>query len=238
MALPRVTVTEEMLAEAVGSACSPAQVKEAVEQLAAGDGKFRSGTRRIPVALRREAQRLRMLLAMLRACAELGYRDVNVQTVLELAGVSRPTFYEYFDNKEDCFLIAFDFAAARLLREVEAAASAAGEDGQGRLRMGLVALLRFVAAEPDAAGTLIVEARAASPAAQRRHVELLDRFASCIDSAASGKSSEPPSAISAAAIVGGIEAVLYARLNRGELGDLEALLPSLLSFLALPYEDD
>ena len=48
---------------------------------------------------------------MLRAAAELGYREANVQDVIERAGVSRPTFYEHFANKEDCFLAAFDTGA-------------------------------------------------------------------------------------------------------------------------------
>jgi hypothetical protein len=45
-----------------------------------------------------------------------------------------------------------------------------------------------------------------------------------------------PSAIAAAGIVGGIEALLYARLNRGEADDVQALLPSLMYFAVLPYE--
>ena len=36
------------------------------------------------------------------------------EVVLERAGVSRPTFYEHFENKEACFLAAFDNAARRL----------------------------------------------------------------------------------------------------------------------------
>ena len=45
-----------------------------------------------------------------------------------------------------------------------------------------------------------------------------------------------PSAIAAAGIVGGIEALLYARLNRGEADDVQSLLPSLMYFAVLPYE--
>ena len=47
---------------------------------------------------------------------------------------------------------------------------------------------------------------------------------------------ERPSAIAAAGIVGGIEALLYSRLNRGETDDVESLLPSLMYFAVLPYE--
>ncbi len=56
---------------------------------------------------------------MLMAASELGYRETNVQDVIDRAGVSRPTFYEHFANKEDCFLAAFDTSAARLRTKVD-----------------------------------------------------------------------------------------------------------------------
>ena len=59
---------------------------------------------------------------MLRAVSELGYRSTNVQDVIERAGVSRPTFYEHFSNKDDCFLAAFDTSAQRLRDQVATAA--------------------------------------------------------------------------------------------------------------------
>jgi len=46
---------------------------------------------------------------------------------------------------------------------------------------------------------------------------------------------ERPSA-TAAAVVGGIESILYARLCRGDFEGLEDLLPSLMYFAVLPYE--
>jgi AcrR family transcriptional regulator len=161
---------------------------------------------------------------------------VSVQDVLDRAGVSRPTFYEHFENKEACFLAAFDNAAARLRERVEVAA----EDSEGwrqRFRLSLEELLRFVTEDPDAAMTLIVDARAACPPALERRDELLDHFASCLDTQVrSAKSADPPSAIPAAGIIGGIEALLYARLNRGEADDVQSLLPSLMYFAVLPYE--
>jgi hypothetical protein len=85
---------------------------------------------------------------------------------------------------------------------------------------------------------LIVDARAACPPALVRRDELLDHFASCLDTQvrAETPADTPPSAIAAAGIVGGIEALLYSRLNRGETEDLESLLPSLMYFAVLPYE--
>jgi AcrR family transcriptional regulator len=226
-----------MLLAALGDSWSPADVGAAAELLSGGEGQFPSGIRSLPSDLVSAVQRERLLAAMLRATAELGYREVSVQDVLDRAGVSRPTFYEHFENKEACFLAAFDNAAARLRKRLEAAAG----DGDGwrqRLRLSLEELLRFVAEDPDSAMSLIVDGRAACPPALERRDALLDHFSSYLDTMvrAEADPAHSPSAIAAAGIVGGIEALLYARLNRGEADDVQSLLPSLMYFAVLPYE--
>lgn len=233
----RVELSHDMLLSALGDSWPAADVSAAAELLAGGEGQFPSGIRSLPADLVSAVQRERLLAAMLRATAELGYREVSVQAVLDRAGVSRPTFYEHFENKEDCFVAAFDAAAARLRGRLEAAGSE-GEAWRERLRLTLEELLRFVVDDPDAAMSLIVDGRAACPLALLRRDELLDHFASCLDTQVRAERTAgeaPPSAIAAAGIVGGIEALLYARLNRGETGDLGSLLPSLMYFAVLPY---
>jgi AcrR family transcriptional regulator len=233
----RVELSQEMLLAALGDNWSAADVSTAAELLSGGEGQFPSGIRSLPADLVSAVQRERLLAAMLRATGELGYREVSVQDVLDRAGVSRPTFYEHFENKEACFLAAFDSAATRLRERLEAAAED-GESWRERLRLSLAELLRFVAEDPDAAMSLIVDGRAACPPALERRDELLDHFAARLDTQvrAEAPSDDAPSAIAAAGIVGGIEALLYSRLNRGEVDDLESLLPSLMYFAVLPYE--
>lgn len=237
MASDRVELSQEMLLSALGDSWSQAEVSAAAELLSGGEGQFPSGIRSLPSDLVSAVQRERLLAGMLRATAELGYREVSVQDVLDRAGVSRPTFYEHFENKEACFLAAFDSAAARLRKRLETAGEE-GEDWRQRFRLSLEELLRFVAEDPDAAMSLIVDGRAACSDALERRDELLDHFASCLDAQvrAEADPANAPSAIAAAGIVGGIEALLYARLNRGEAGDIQALLPSLMYFAVLPYE--
>jgi AcrR family transcriptional regulator len=160
-----------------------------------------------------------------------------VQDVIERAGVSRPTFYEHFCNKEDCFLAAFDTSAERLRKRLEAAAGAGGAVWRDRLRLAMEALLEFVVSEPETARVVVVEARAASAEAVLRRVQLLDRFAECLDAQARELLPAPSvSPMAASAIVGGVEALLYSRLCKGELDDVEELLPSMMYFLVLPYE--
>jgi AcrR family transcriptional regulator len=234
----RIQLNQEMLVAAIGDSWSSAEVSAALELLNSSDGKFPSGVRKLPSDLVSAVQRERLLAAMLRAAAELGYRETNVQDVIDRAGVSRPTFYEHFTNKEDCFLAAFDVTATRLRERVASAADKGGANLRDRLRFGLETLLNFVATEPDAARTLVVEARAASVEAVMRRDDLLDHFASCIDAQVRELLPGAPSysPVTAAGIVGGVEALLYSRLNKGEVEDLDALLPSMMYFLVLPFE--
>jgi AcrR family transcriptional regulator len=234
----RIQLSQETLLAAIGGDWPPEQVEAALELLANSSGKFPSGVRKLPPELIRAVQRERLIVAMLNAAADLGYLETNVQDVIDRAGVSRPTFYEHFSNKEDCFLAAFDTSAERLRKMVHSAARNGGDNWRDQVRSGLQALLRFASREPDTARTMVVEARAASASAVRRRVELLDDFAQCLDSQARKLLPDDRSntALTALGIVGGVESLLYSRLCKQEYDQLESLLPSLMYFVVLPYE--
>jgi AcrR family transcriptional regulator len=234
----RIQLSQESLLAAIGDDWPTEQVEAALELLVNSSGKSSSGARKLPSDLIRAIQRERLIVAMLSAVAELGYLETNVQDVIDRAGVSRPTFYEHFANKEDCFLAAFDSSARRLRNELESAARKGGDVWRDRVRYGLEALLRFAIREPDTARTLVVEARAASATAVRRRVELLDEFARCLDDQVRELLPAPPSqtSVTASGIVGGVESLLYSRLCRQEYDQLESLLPALMYFVVLPYE--
>lgn len=237
MPLDRIQLSPDNLLAAIGDEW-PAEQVEAALELLASSGKFPSGVRKIPSDLIKAVQRERLIAAMLNAAAELGYLETNVQDVIDRAGVSRPTFYEHFSNKEDCFLAAFDASATRLRQKVGAASRKGGDVWRERVRFGLEAVLKFAIREPDTARTMVVEARAASEAAVRRRVELLDEFAQCLDDQARELLREPPpqAPATASGIVGGVESLLYSRLCKYEYAQLESLLPSLMYFVVLPYE--
>src|SRR5690242_9680697 len=208
MPFDRIQLSQETLLAAIGDNWPPEQVEAALELIANSSGKFPSGIRKLPPDLIRAIQRERLIVAMLNAVADLGYLETNVQDVIDRAGVSRPTFYEHFSNKEDCFLAAFDTSAERLLKTVHAAAGD-GETWRDRVRLGLKALLGFASRDPDTARTMVVEARAVSAAAVRRRVELLDEFARCLDAEARRllPDSRAQSTLTASGIVGGVESL-------------------------------
>lgn len=235
MAPDRVMLSREKLADAVGDRWSDAELNEAVALLTRADGRFPAGVRTLPGELVKAVQRERLLAAMIEVVTEIGYNTLTVQNVLTRAGISRPTFYEQFADKEDCFLSAFDAAAGRLRNRLQTAVAEAAPGWREQLRRGIVELLRYVDDEPAEARMVIVEARASSPTGLQRRDDLLDHFASCIDSLVRDDLDQAPSAIAAAGVVGGIESVLYARIQKGETEQLESLVPSLMYFAVLSY---
>ena len=58
---------------------------------------------------------------MAQVVAEKGYPATTVADVVERAGVSRRTFYEQFQDKEACFLAAYDVGLAVVLGRIQAA---------------------------------------------------------------------------------------------------------------------
>ena len=91
--------------------------------------------------------------------ARLGYADATAEAIAREAGMSKATFYEHFDNKEDCICALFDTAAETLLGAIGGAATdAAGADlsPRDRYRQSVVAFLEVLAEHPDYAQTLLV----------------------------------------------------------------------------------
>src|SRR5262245_41468079 len=72
----------------------------------------------------RESQHWRMIEAITEAVGKRGYADASVADVIELAGVSRRTFYEHFRDKEDCFLTAYEVLSGRCIDAMVAAGAA------------------------------------------------------------------------------------------------------------------
>ena len=67
----------------------------------------------------RGAQRERLLDAMIELSARVGYQQVSIAQVSSKAGVSSATFYEQFQDKEDCFAAAYWATARRVVGELQ-----------------------------------------------------------------------------------------------------------------------
>ncbi len=76
------------------------------------------GRHRLPPEVVARSQRERLLEAAVRVVAAKGYGAMTVGDLTKEAGVSRTTFYELFEDKEACFLAAYDNAVEVLVRRV------------------------------------------------------------------------------------------------------------------------
>ena len=111
--------------------------------------------------------------------AEGGYPATTVADVTERAGVSRKTFYEHFQGKEDCFLAAYDTGAKAIF---EAMADAAGglEDWRETLDAVLSTWLGFLDADLAFTRAHMIEFWAAGDAARERWKQRRDRTTSLL----------------------------------------------------------
>lgn len=182
-----------------------------------------------------EIQRVRILAAMAEECAKRGAGNVTVADVVQRAGVSRRTFYELFEDRQDCFLGALDEAIDCLSRHV---LSAYGEPGgwRERVRAALEAFLAFLEEEPFMGRLAIVDTLGAGPEALRRRQEVLAKVAEALEEGrVAGKSGNEPSALAAEGVLGGVLGVLHARLTSPNDEPLLGLAGELMSMIVLPY---
>jgi AcrR family transcriptional regulator len=182
-----------------------------------------------------ESQRSRIHQAMIEVVSERGYPDTRVVDVIGVAGVSRKTFYELFDSKEDCFLAAYDVLLGNLLGEATDAFEAnAGAPWAERVAAALGALLEHLSAHPDEARFAIVEVLAAGPKALTRRDAALRQFTGFLESGRSETSFELPG-ITSIAIAGGVNELLYSEILHGAVSRLPSRLPDLMFWITLPF---
>jgi AcrR family transcriptional regulator len=194
-----------------------------------------SGRHGLPRAFVVSNQRDRILDAVMIVVAERGYAAMRIEDVIAVAGVSRRTFYDHFDNKEDAFLAAYDLVVAQLTAAVSSA-FATGDAWSSRVARGLGVFLQLLASEPVLARVCIVEVLAAGPNALARRAASLSRFRVFI---APPEQERPASLavtpLAAETVIGGVYEVIYSRVVEHRTHELPSLLPELLHAVLLPF---
>ncbi len=110
-------------------------------------------------------QRARIHGALIEAVAHDGYEGTTVKQVIELAGVSRRSFYEQFANKEECFLVTFDLIVKRDLQQLRRAYLAADGPFEQRARAAFERFARIAEEDRKASILVVLEAQRAGVAA-------------------------------------------------------------------------
>jgi AcrR family transcriptional regulator len=181
-----------------------------------------------------EIQRARMIAAMIDTISERGRSGANVAHVVSRSGVSRRTFYEVFEDFEDCFLAALDQSIARAGEYVREAYEP-GAKWSVRIRAALIAILEFLEDEPAMGRLCVLETLGAGRKVHERRLRALEPVIAAVEEGRRETRSAaalPP--LTGEGVVGGVLSVLHARLLEGDTRLLDLTGP-LMGMIALPY---
>lgn len=181
-------------------------------------------------------QKARLEGAMVEAVARHGYAGTTVRELVTLAGVSKTTFYEHFEGKQDCFLATFEEIVSQVAIWVGEAYRSGG-DFRERLIAGLSTFMGLAENEPAAASLVSVESLTLGAAGVAHRERASESFEVLIQQSFDHSPSDRPvSETTVRAIVTGIRGVAYRFLRAGEGAALPGLVEALVDW-ALSYQE-
>jgi AcrR family transcriptional regulator len=114
--------------------------------------------------------------AFTKVAAERGYEQVTIDEVVATAGLSRASFFEYFDSKRQCLAASYDAFFDRLTAQARVAC-AAEETWPAGVRAAVIASLEFLLETASRARLFMVEAVAGGLPLFERRLALTERLA-------------------------------------------------------------
>ena len=180
-------------------------------------------------------QRARLEGAMVEAVARHGFAGTTLRELVGLAGVSKSTFYQHFESKQECFLATFETIIAQVGVQVSAAYREPG-DFREKLVRALDVFMSLVVNEPAAAALATVDSLTLGAAG----VEHRDKGSAAFEALIQQSFDHSPSqvevpALTVKAIVAGIRAIVYRRLRAGRRQELPGTVELLVDW-ALGYQ--
>jgi AcrR family transcriptional regulator len=208
---------------------------EAAAPPAEASPRLPAGRHGLPREFIAQNQRERIITALVDTVAERGYNATTVAHITKAASVSRRTFYEHFDDKEACFLAAYEMVADHIRDSMQVAAEAFEEWPQ-KVRAALATMLRFLAGEPELARICMIEPIAAGGEIAARHRASMQGFVEILKAGRPEHSGERPlPEATEETLVGGILSLIVREISAGRTGKLEELLPDLVELTLAPY---
>jgi AcrR family transcriptional regulator len=178
---------------------------------------------------RKSTQRERLLNGVITAANHAGYARANVSAVIAEAGVSRPTFYEYFTDKDECFLAALADIHEGLLEQVRQAV--VRNPPQEAIEAAIRTLVEFASEQPAMARFLMSESMGAGGRAlDARDKGIVDIERMIEDAYGQAPGGTAVADVCPRVVIGGVYRLLATRLRRGE-PRLSALLEDLLRWI-------
>ena len=189
------------------------------------------GLKKLPPEAVLRHQRARLGSAMVEAVGRHGYSGTTLRELVRLAGVSKSTFYEHFENKRQAFLATSDEILDRIDERVEAACEM-HEDYRDRLGAALSTFIEIVLAHPQETNLVIVESLTLGSAGVAHRERVCAVFEGAIrDSFEQSPSDIEVSDLTVRAIAAGIRGVVYRHLRDGTADRLPGLVGELTEFV-------
>lgn len=171
------------------------------------------------------------------ALYEAGYQGTTISLISQRASVSKSTFYERFESKDDCFLAAYD-AAVEQIRERVLAVCAAEPRAEWALRVrdAVFALLTLLAGQPALASLVLVEGPRAGRDIRDRYQAAVESFVPylCEGAPESPSGDAVPEEV-CEAVVGGVASLLGQRVLARDSESLEKSRREVLEFVLTPF---
>jgi AcrR family transcriptional regulator len=169
--------------------------------------------------------------------AENGFSSVTIAELVAKAGVGKPTFYEQFDSKEECFVAYLDASVHVLIDSIGSRLDPEGSL-ESRIHYGLSGLIDFVAEDPNRARAILIEAPIAGPRGLERINDMHDLLASFYISLREESRAVNPelpelSRVRAQSIVGAIYEPVVAALRENRVEDIRELRDELVDAVTL-----
>jgi AcrR family transcriptional regulator len=181
-----------------------------------------------------ELQRSRLVKAAVAVASERGYEGMFVTAVVARAGVSRKTFYELFESRDDCFLAVLEEALAQMAGVARPAYEQEGGWSE-RLRAALLAVVEFLEREHDMGAFALSYLVGYGPRSPELRAHVLGLLRQVVEEGHSQAAlRQKLSPLTAEVVVGGVLAVIYARLQKSPQR-LVALVNPLMWMIVLPY---
>lgn len=193
------------------------------------------GRHRLPREVVVDRQRRRLLAGAAQSLAEHGYIAMSVEHIIRQAGISRATYYEHFENKRECVLIAHEQAFDRLTVELVGACAGQAE-WPAKVAAAMTAAIDFAVHSPEEARLLVLEELAADPILVERALASNDFLVGLLRNGREQcRQAATLPELTERALIGATTSVIGRRLFYDQVDSLPALAPQLIQLMLIPY---
>ena len=169
--------------------------------------------------------------------AEEGYDGAGIKSICRRAGVAFNTFYEYYDTKEELFLVAYDAGANVLFDRVGEAYVAGDVSWAERVEAGIGEFLQILVDKQPFARFFAIESVKVGPRVMKRVDEDFERSFAMFAGATPHPGLSMPVSDLVPLVVGGISARVYSYIRANQFDRLSELRPILAEFATASFSE-